>query len=78
MVSVIGNTTRLPPLPMRTICLVPKFTSVHRSVMHSRLPQSAGADEVEERRIVVAHGVIECRRFIVLQLAHPLHRLRQQ
>ena len=36
MVSVIGNTTRRPPLPMRTICLVPKFTSLHRSVTHSR------------------------------------------
>ena len=36
MVSVMGNATRLPPLPMRTICLVPKFTSLHRNVMHSR------------------------------------------
>ena len=66
MVSVIGNTTRLPPLPMRTICLVPKLTSLHRNVMHSRLPQSAGAHEGEERSIVVAHGVIERRRFVVL------------
>ena len=36
MVSVIGNVTRLPPLPMRTICRVPKLTSVQRKVMHSR------------------------------------------
>ncbi len=66
MVSVIGNVTRLPPLPMRTICLVPKFTSLHRSVTHSRLPQSAGADEGEERCVVVAHRVIERRRLVVL------------
>jgi len=35
IVSVIGNTTRRPPLPSRTICLVPKFTSGHLSVTHS-------------------------------------------
>jgi len=43
-----------------------------------RLPQATGADELEERAIVVAYGLIECRSLIVLQLAHPLHRLGKQ
>ena len=30
------------------------------------LPQSAGPDEGEERPVVVAHRVIECRRLVVL------------
>ncbi|WP_407120971.1 hypothetical protein [Bradyrhizobium sp. STM 3561] len=40
--------------------------------------QAACPDKFEERAIVGAHGFIECRRLAVLQLPHPLLRLRQE
>ena len=78
MVSVIGNTTRLPPFPMPDDLPGAEIDLRPAQGDALGLPQSAGPDEVEERAIVIPHRIIERRRFVVLQLAHALQRLRQQ